>query len=151
MNTKQLIENIIKKTIKEQTEINEVENLALKLWSKIKNKINTLFNDGSATCPYATYEVAKYFKELNYNVSIIDGGYKGEEGHWYPIITKDLNPKFTEYIIVDLGNNLEDRFLDSGKIEHIITKYPNSNYSKDKETTFKRYIEYMNSIGYKFK
>ena len=98
-----------------------------KVWSSIKNDVHKRFNDGYATCPYATNEVVKALKD-KYPITIVDGEYEGG-AHWYPVLhDKTLNKKF----IVDLGNNIKKRHIESGNIKPVIVPFPNSDYKTDK-------------------
>lgn len=112
-----------KKPVTEESAFGELERDIATLWLKIETTINDRFEGGWATCTYACREVVNLSK--HYDMVVADGEYNGE-AHWFVIVNTGDGKK-----IVDLGNNIDDKHMDSGKIEPMIIHYPDSRYQVD--------------------
>ena len=136
-----------------QRDINSIllDNLKI-LFDRIYPELNKRFNDGYATCTYATYHVSfffeydkGYYKKLGYRFEIIDGEYNGM-GHWF---LKLYHIKSKKEFIIDFGNNLTHKALKSGIIEPIIFSKKDSEfykYSVDSILSFPEYKKYYQEI-----
>ena len=73
-------------------------------------------NEGDATCPGAAYILAKALQSNGVKAKIVGGEFDTGGHYWVEVPTKDGT------YIADIGNNLLEKTLETGKIENIFTK-----------------------------
>lgn len=119
--------------------LEDLKQASEKIWSSIKGEIHKRFNDGYATCTFATYEVVKTLKD--FDIKVVDGVYKGDP-HWFPLVTVQEGS-----YIVDLGNNLDSKAIETGDITpRIIKQNLASDYDIDEEMSVHAFLNYYPTI-----
>jgi hypothetical protein len=115
---------------------NTAKLIALDVFKKISNELDSKFNEGYATCTFATLELGKAFEQAGINFKVISGEYN-QSGHYW------IEDSFGN--IFDLGNNVVDSSIESGHITPMINK-DKSLYDKETSMSFKQYLRLYNQI-----
>jgi hypothetical protein len=110
---------------------NSAITIAKKVWTDIKEEIHSRFNDGYATCTYAVKELAHELYKNNVPFVVISGTYL-DSGHWW-ISLEDGT-------IIDLGNNIDEKNIETGIIQPIISKNT-SGYKVQDRVTYREFLK----------
>ena len=114
------------------------------IWHRISTEVNRRFNEGYATCTFATKEVVEsLLPKYAEFIDVVDGTYDGEP-HWYPIVSIPTDSKVERYII-DLGNNI--KHLNDAEISAELHPYPDPNYSVDSMMTPEAFLAFYPTIA----
>lgn len=118
--------------------LEDVKKLVKSVWLKIRKTVHKRFNDGKPTCTFATYEVGKVLKQNKISFRIASGDYKGV-GHWWIVVYAPDENGDTKKWIVDLGNNIDSKAIEIGKITPVNCKPYSSatNYTPESFMNFK--------------
>ena len=120
--------------------IKQVSSLSTKLFDNIIPELNILMNNGDATCPGAAYGLAKIYQSNGIPAKIVGGEFNGSGHYWVEVPTED------GVYIADIGNNILEETLESGKIKNIFIKrnselgklYTNRDEKYDSPNEFKK-------------
>jgi hypothetical protein len=99
--------------------LDEVKRIVKSVWTKIRLTVHQRFNDGLPTCTFATYEVGKSLKKNKIRFRVASGEYSEGTGHWWVVLYAPDDEGLIKKWIVDLGNNIEDKSIRTGKIKPI--------------------------------
>ena len=113
-----IIKNSRKQNIVEPTNnnISSIKTVQNTIFDKVTPKLEKIMNEGDATCPGAAYILSKTLQSMGIKSKIIGGEFDGSGHFWVEIPTNDGT------YIADIGNNVLEKTLETGKIENIFTK-----------------------------
>lgn len=119
---------------------NDVEKIVHSVYNRIKSSLNKRFEDGYATCTFASYELGKELTKHGIDFSVISGDFKGS-GHYWIVCNVAYSVKSMKYTreILDIGDNISSSSLNSGKIPLKILPVPNPDYKPEDYLTFKKF------------
>ena len=117
--------------------------VAKSVYSAQVSKIEKRFSDGYATCTYATFELGKELHKEKIGFTVCSGDYD-DGGHWWILVTVDLDLKGkTCRVILDLGDNISEKNLASGKIPMKVIKDTDPEYKKYKAENYLTWSQYQ--------
>lgn len=111
------------------------------VYKKEIKKIEKRFDGGMATCTYASYVIGKELAAQAISFTVISGDFD-DMGHWWVVAGSEYSGKY----IVDIGNNIPEKAILSGKIEKSILPNPSSKYKQEYILSWEQYQQEYQSI-----
>lgn len=121
--------------------------IAKKVYASHKTAINKRFLDGQATCTYASFELGKALTEEGIDFTVCSGDYK-DGGHWWILVSVQDSNRVIR-MILDMGDNITEANIDSGKIPLKIlvpTDHDYREYQAEEYLTWAQYKQQYSRI-----
>lgn len=113
----------------------KVENIVQTLWNDIKREVHQRFNNGQATCTFATNVLGLELTRHGIPFRVHSGDFNGA-GHWWITIADK---------IYDLGNNTTEAAIETGTITPVIG-IVDSGYVSEDEMSFAEFARHYEKI-----
>lgn len=107
------------------------------VYNKNKPIIEKRFNNGLATCTYATKVVSDALSAANIPHKVIEGQFNNDEHWWVAALG----------FFIDIGDNISNSSVETGNVPMKIVPAFSSGYSPEKSFSAEEYAKYYPSIA----